>query len=447
MSRPPGLLVVAPSAYPLGGLATWLDGLLPGLAGLGWSVRLALPRGRTFDVQAYLHRHPWTPAVLLENPAGTAYGRRGAVSRLLREAPEGIVLVVNQPEVYAAALTERAAGRDVPRIVGSLHGLLPRLVEDFRRFAPAMTAAVGTNRLACEVLAELAGIERARIFHAPYGTEIRDPPGFDLLQNRGPLELVCAGRLDEEQKRVSDLPRILAALDSLGVAWRLSIAGSGPAEASLRAALGADRRVAFLGELAPERLRAELFRPGRALLLTSAWETGPIVAWEAMERGVVLVTSGYLGLRAEGALRDGENCRIFEVGDAQSAAAVLADLSTSAGERKSLALQGRRLVEERFSAAASIALWDRALRTAAALDLPASGGSAVPPIPAAGRLDRWLGVAGADRARRLLRRPVAVRGPGDEWPHTFSAPGAGADFEARLRNLERSLADPGEAAE
>ena len=443
----PTLLVVAPSAYPLGGLATWLDGLMPGLAERGWSVRLALPRGRTFRAEAYLERHPWSPVTLFDNPSGTAYGRRRAVSRLLREAPEGIVLVVNQPEVYAAALTERAAGRDVPRIVGSLHGLLPRLVEDFRRFAPAMTAAVGTNRLACEVLAELAGIERARIFHAPYGTEIRDPPGFDLLQNRGPLELVCAGRLDEEQKRVSDLPRILAALDSLGVAWRLSIAGSGPAEASLRAALGADRRVAFLGELAPERLRAELFRPGRALLLTSAWETGPIVAWEAMERGVVLVTSGYLGLRAEGALRDGENCRIFEVGDAQSAAAVLADLSTSAGERKSLALQGRRLVEERFSAAASIALWDRALRTAAALDLPASGGSAVPPIPAAGRLDRWLGVAGADRARRLLRRPVAVRGPGDEWPHTFSAPGAGADFEARLRNLERSLADPGEAAE
>jgi glycosyltransferase involved in cell wall biosynthesis len=436
------LLVVAPSAYPLGGVATWLDGLMPGLASRGWSPRLAVPRGRTFRVEEYLERHPWAPTVVLDNPSGTGYGRRRAVARLLRQAPEEIVLVVNQPEVYAAALEERAAGRAAPRIVGTIHGLLPQLVEDFRRFAPAITAAAGTSRLACEALAELAGIERARIFHTPYGTEIGEAPDLGGTDANGPLEMVFAGRLDEDQKRVSELPRILDALGATPVDWRLWIAGGGSAEAPLREALGSDRRVTFLGDLPKERLVAEVFRPGRILLLTSLWETGPLVAWEAMASGMVLVTARFLGLRAEGALVDGENCRVFPPGDPHAAARCLAELAGAPGMRRTLARAGRRLVEARYTLAASLSGWDRCLRVALALEPPRSRPEP-PAMPAAGRLDACLGAAAAEWLRSILRRPGGLVEPGDEWPHTLSRGASAETFYESLRCLEDRAATAG----
>jgi len=47
------LLFVAPSAYPLGGLATWLDYLVPGLRDKGWKVTIGLTAGQFHNVDAY----------------------------------------------------------------------------------------------------------------------------------------------------------------------------------------------------------------------------------------------------------------------------------------------------------------------------------------------------------------------------------------------------------
>ncbi|GMU65514.1 MAG: hypothetical protein AMXMBFR36_17880 [Acidobacteriota bacterium] len=434
------LLIVAPAAFPLGGLATWLDGLMPGLARRGWDVTLALPEGRTYSLDAYLERHPWASVVRFRNASGSPIGRRRAVGGLLRSVETDVVLSVNFPEIYASALDASAKGYRVPAIVASLHGFVPGILDDLARFRAAITAVIGTNRLACSAVEVLSGFERDRIFHAPYGVEIGPLPSDSGSEACRDLDLVWAGRLEEAQKRVSDLPRLAASLDRRGLDWTLEIAGSGPEEDSIRNALSGDPRVRFTGDLPAEELRSRSLRPERVLLITSEWETGPIIAWEAMERGMVVVSSRFLGCDAEGILEDEVNAILFRVGDVEGAAERLAALSRDSRRIAAMSSAARSTAEERCSLARSIDAWDRALRAARALAPPSFEYSA-PEAEPSGRLERIFGAAGSRVVRRLLRRPVRAVDSGDEWPHRYGGGMPWVELVAELRAIERDLAE------
>ena len=437
MSAPmtrPRLLIFAPSAYLLGGLATWLDGLLPGLEDLGWDVELALPAGRTFDVGAYLRLHPWTKTSILRNPGGTAYGRRRAVRKLVLQRAPAVCLTVNFPEALAAATDLARSGDEPPRMVGTVHGLVGHILQDFRERGSSLTAAVGTSKLVCEALRDLSGVEPRRIFHAPYGTRIDalEAPEHARSDIAG---LVFAGRIEQDQKRVLDLIPLARALDQMDARWTLRIVGTGPEEECLRTHFASDRRVSFLGHALPELLRSEFSRPGSILVLTSAWETGPLVAWEAMERGAVLVSSRYLGSAAEGLLVDGANCKLFAVGDTNSAAQAIADVTRNPEEMKRLASGGRRLVEKSCQLEGSVARWSQVLEEAIQLPHP-DYSEQIPLQVGGGRLSRWLGPRLEDALRRVLRSPGLADSPGDEWPHTASPQRSGDDLIQQLAALE-----------
>ena len=131
-----------------------------------------------------------------------------------------------------------------------------------------------------------------------------------------------------------------------GVAYELLIAGGGPDENWLRGQLSdaADSgRVRFLGTLAGNDLVEQVYSRVDALLITSLWETGPIVAWEAMAHGAVVVTSAYIGSGLEGSLEPGDNCLMFPIGDAVAAADCLERLRDT-GLRSRLLRGGFALV-------------------------------------------------------------------------------------------------------
>ncbi len=71
---PPHLLVVAPSAYPLGGVATWLDDLVPGLERAGWRVTVGLTAGRHHDVSRLSGAPPLPPGGRDRGPDRNAGG-------------------------------------------------------------------------------------------------------------------------------------------------------------------------------------------------------------------------------------------------------------------------------------------------------------------------------------------------------------------------------------
>ena len=102
---------------------------------------------------------------------------------------------------------------------------------------------------------------------------------------------------------LSDIGAIIAELDRREVAYELLIVGEGPDGGWLRDQLSdaaGSGRVRFLGALAGNDLIEQVYSRVDALLITSLWETGPIVAWEAMANRVAVVTSAYIGSGLEG---------------------------------------------------------------------------------------------------------------------------------------------------
>jgi glycosyltransferase involved in cell wall biosynthesis len=236
-----------------------------------------------------------------------------------------------------------------------------------------------------------------------------------------PLRIAYVGRLEREQKRIQDLSAIADELDRRKIDYELVIAGTGPDEIWLREQLSdatAAGRVRFVGTLFGRELAEQVYLATDVLLITSLWETGPIVAWEAMAHGLVVVTSAYLGSGRESSLRSGENCLTFPIGDAATAVDRLEALANPQ-LRAALRRGGISLVSSRYSTAVSVSEWDSCLRQVAErAPLPMWAGK---PFPSrrtpAGRLDRLLGARVGESVREILGLRYRHDEPGGEWPH------------------------------
>lgn len=256
-----------------------------------------------------------------------------------------------------------------------------------------------------------------RALYAPYGVEPSDVSAPDAPST--PFKLAYVGRIEEDQKRTSDLIEIVASANRSGFDVELFVAGGGPDEAAIRAlarARGVEDRIRFLGVLSPTETRERIYAECDALVITSIWETGPIVAWEAMAQGMPILTSAYVGHGAEAALVDGENCLMFPVGDIAAAVNKLRML-VEPKTRRRLLEGGRSLVLRRYTCEASIAQWDEQLRKVLAMQ--ACVAAPAPASAASGKLDRLFGAGVAEMLRRRLRLSYPHAEPGGEWPHAY----------------------------
>ena len=102
MTLPSRILFVAPSAYPLGGVQTWLDYLLPGLDALGWESTLGLTAGEFHDVDRYVKAHPGPRYISIRNPTGSREGRIRALEESIRAVAPDMVVSANIPDCFAA---------------------------------------------------------------------------------------------------------------------------------------------------------------------------------------------------------------------------------------------------------------------------------------------------------------------------------------------------------
>lgn len=432
---PRRLLFVTGSAHPLGGLNTWLDYLLPGLAERGWEPVLGLVEGpRHHRPERQLAAHPHDPWVRIPCRTGTPEGRCRALVRALSVVAPDVAVGVNVPDLYPAVNRARRAGSPV-RTIMTVHAIEPELYGDAFRFHAILDGAAATNRLACRLLEAVSGYAGERVFYAPYGWD----PATSVPPARAENDQFAvgyAGRLEEPQKRVLDLPRVAAALDELGVRAGWRVAGSGPAERALRAGLP-EGRTELLGAVPAAELPERLYRTVDALLVPSRWETGPLVAWEAMAEGVPVVAARYVGSGLEAALVHEETALLFDVGDVAEASRLLGRLAREPALRERLVVGGLRLLRERFSRARSIEAWERAVESVLARP-PRPPGPDPDVPPATGRLDRWLGPGPAERIRQAVGRAGPESGSGGEWPHAYSRGGDREEFLRMAGTLDRS---------
>lgn len=437
------LLYVAPSAYLLGGVQDWLADLVAAQRQMGLSVAVAVPDDTIHRLEPYARRYPQLHPLPFRNPTGSAAGRIRALEILLRQHPDHLVVAVNMGALYPAVRRLRRQGLFRGRLVVSLHALEADYFADLRAERDLLDAVVVSNRLGQALVRDGCGLAAERVLYAPYGVAIdASPPAASAaagqpLDPATGLRIAWVGRLEQPQKRVHDLRAVLEALAGQGLAHRLTIAGDGPERARLEAELApwiARGLVRCTGAIPRQELAERVYGAHDVLLITSQWETGPIVAWEAMAAGMAVVSSRYLGSGLEQALVHGVTAGLFPIGDGAAAAAELARLQAP-GPRRTLARGGFELVQRRYSQAASLAAWTGALEAAAALEpLPAPAPPA--PLPAAGSLDRALGARGGEWLRRRLGRRFVHREAGSEWPHSGHGGCDPTPLLARARRLD-----------
>jgi glycosyltransferase involved in cell wall biosynthesis len=385
------VLVLAPSAYLLGGVQDWLANLVPGLRAGGLDVTVAVPDGDHHRHGPYARAYPGLAAQPLTNPSGSAEGRIRAIATLLESLNPQLVLGVNLVDLYPAVQRARRRGRFHGRVVMTLHALQTEYFDDLRRHGAGIDAVIATNQLACRLASERGGMNPSRVLYAPYGVPLQPwrPPDGDPATT---LKLAWVGRLEQAQKRVHDLPLLLRALQTQAINVELSIAGDGEERPALERSLAPwieGHKVRLLGHVDQHRLADAIYGHHHALVITSAWETGPIVAWQAMASGMAVVSSRYVGSGLEGALEHDVTALLFPCGDGTAAATQLARLRQSALLER-LSRNGHALVAGRYSEGASLEAWRQALGQAMALP-PLAAGPPEPTSAPAGRRDRWRG--------------------------------------------------------
>jgi glycosyltransferase involved in cell wall biosynthesis len=409
------ILFIARTNTPLGGVATWLDYITPGLQSQGWNVSIALTDGYHHDAGEYLRQHPFPDADRLLNRTGTTSGRIQCLSAVIKKRQPDLICVSNLPDAYGVVNTLRVSGETTARVVMAHHELF---YGDVSFYKDVLDGVICTGRLAAKLAVELGGLEAARSFYAPCGVSPVPKDERAVFQHSQPLRVGFAGRLETTQKRVEDLIGIARKLHLRCVDFELIIAGGGPAEGLLRAELSdltEAGRVRFLGKLSNADLFESFYRCIDALLITSSWETGPIVAWEAMACDVALVTSDYIGNKIEGSLVHNENCLKFPIGDTAAAANLIVEL-TNPTLRACLIANGRALIMRRYSREASIRSWSECLNDI--MRLPRRDAARLPRlISPSGRLDRCFGHRVGEKIRSLLKSRTVPHFPGDEWPH------------------------------
>lgn len=422
------VLFVAPSAYTLGGLAVWLEYLLPGLRHRGWRAVLGLVEGpRHHRVKPYLDLHPDDDAISIPCFSGTQAGRARAVSHAVRNVAPDVVVSVNIPDAIIATANLRARGVTSTRAMIACHGIQRELFADMLSLRDHLDGVACTNRLACHLSSQLGGVEASRVHYAPCGTAMQSQSG---RKRTGVFRVLWVGRLEQDQKRVLDVPDILQRALAASKSIEIVFAGTGPEERRLRESL-ANRSVSdqcrFLGFVPLEKL-PQVYAESDALLVTSRWETGPITIWEAMSVGVPVVSTSYVGSGLEHALVDGVNCLLFPVGDTGAAARCLGRLATDEQLTEQLISRGKETIATRYSRDSSIGHWEDALFRLLDAPLVIPPTQLIPTEAGVGQLSRIFGNRVAEWLRGITGRIGPDAGAGGEWPHTLS--GANGDESA-----------------
>lgn len=451
----PRILFCTQSAYPVGGVESWLECVADALQARGWDCTVALAQGRCFHrPELYRAAHLRLETVEVDGRLGTPSARVRALVRVIRRLQPDVVVPVGLYEPLVAAARRKAAGQSI-LLVPCLHTLAGRVFADLRAFRPFIDLAVCVNRLQVQMLRNWVRLPESRCLHVPVG--IRRVPGAGAVINRAsgePLRLAYVGRLDQEEKRILDVIPFCQELRQQGTNYRLTLAGDGPCAGALRSALQAEiatGQVRLTGWLSPERLHETIYRQHDLLLLFSPSETGPIVAWEAMAEGMVPVVADFRGRAAEGIIRHGETGLVFPVRDSAAAARCVRDLAADAALIDRLSWQAREAVAGRTDPEMNQAAWVRAFEEAVQRPPVPIEGAPIPAPALAGRLEQWgLPAAWADGLRWLLRRVPRHQDSGGEWPHCGPCTAEiAADAERSLCRFdqESALATNGAVAE
>lgn len=431
-------------SFPIhGGVERWLDDLCSGLGDYGVEPVLALAKGLRFHLPArYLEAHPDladVPTYEIDGMSGIEAGRRLSAEKIITAVEPAVVVPVLLYDALAAAVARRLRGQSL-RIVFPIHDNGISIFRAIEEYQTHLDMVVSVNRLFLDVLQIDLAWPRSRATHIRCAA--RPQQASRIIARDVTLRIGYSGRLTQQQKRVFDLVDLCQALARLEQPYRLSIAGTGAQQGELEERLSGEiacGQVEFLGQLNHEELYGSFYPNLDTLVIASDWESGPIVAWEAMMHGVVPVTSNYRGLRREGLLRHGWNSMVYPIGDMACAASKLKKLALDGGFLTKLAANAKQSAGNHLTVESMVSSWSEVFSRAC--EIPPRSPS--PPPPGAAPWNRratWgLPPLVAHRLRGFLGRGYHCSNSNAEWPrYTLRRASSQAreSFDQRVREIE-----------
>ena len=333
----------------------------PGLGGECW---LVLPRprapfrnaGTSHMVASILERDAGAlPGLRLIEPLvgpefefGTEAYRASVYARALVAAvPDGVpVITSDDPAAWRAASWLARRNPAILVVHGDYRGYYERL----ERYGPGAAAIVPISRRIEMRIRERSLGGGALVEYIPTGVVLEHRSEHAAHDDGGPARLLWVGRMDEDSKRVSDLPRIAARLRERGVDFRLTLVGDGAARAALEAAVDDESlrdRITFHGWAGSDDVHAMLGRSD-VLLLPSNREGLPVAMMEALSAGCAVVASRVSGVEDYESHPLADGCLwVHFVGDVDAASRLAGEaLAIPRAER---ARKARALADAEFS--------------------------------------------------------------------------------------------------
>lgn len=229
---------------------------------------------------------------------------------------------------YATCARLSREHADKMRVLGLCHTCHPYYFRTLRFYEPLIHRFIAVSEECARALKTMLPARAMDVLTRPYA--VSRPPTLDRAYPPPgkPLRLLYAGRIIEEQKRVSDLLRLAEALHRRGVDFRLRVLGDGPAKGKL--ARGVWRlprdlagRISLEGEVAPARMPVEL-SSADICLLVSEYEGTSLFMLEGMASGCVPVVTQVSG--TAGVIDPGVNGFAVPVGNVEEMARVIQGL-------------------------------------------------------------------------------------------------------------------------
>lgn len=276
----------------------------------------------------------------------SAYRASVYAAALEAEVPAGVPIIVsNDPDTWAAAAFFSPRNPMVAVLHGN-HVTNDQLVLKYGRAAGAIACVSARVNRRTDALNRPG---RAPLVTIPCGIRMRAPKD----RVRAPsdqLRLAWVGRMDEEEKRVSDLPRIAAALREARVPFSFDLMGDGPARASLSRAfesldLGTCVR---LHPWSDTDHVLNLLAQSDVLLMSSNSEGMSITVMEALSMGCGVVSSRVSGVEDYESHPTAKSCLwIYDIGDVSAAVERIRVASQIPGPER--IASARALAESEFS--------------------------------------------------------------------------------------------------
>jgi len=260
--------------------------------------------------------------------------------RVARAIPPGGGVYVAGDLLDLAVASAHDLGRAV---IYMLHGDTEYYYDLAVRHDPIVHAFIAySRRMHDELLARLPH-RAATIFHLPYGIPL--PPSV-RRPVEGPLRVIFAGRLDQVQKGVFDLPDIDRRLQAQGLEVQWSVAGAGPDEAALKRQWQFNPRVQWLGRLStPELLEAYVAQD--VFVLPTRFEGFPVALVEAMGAGLVPVVSDIASGVPEVVVK-GESGECPPPGDVEAFATAIVGLGRDRRRLEAMSAAARQTIVEGY---------------------------------------------------------------------------------------------------